>query len=339
MAADGEHSVLAHLAWKFTGQTETLATEALGYILSRSVAAREALRETLRTGGADVAPLTRVATEVIGKKDDRLDLVAFDEQGAERVLIEVKFWAGLTRKQPETYLERLPRDGEPAVLLFVAPEQRLVTLWTEIRRRAEACRELGADAVTGGLKSVMVDGSPRRLMLTSWRTLLAAMSSRAEITGDSSAERDILQLGALCERQDQDAFLPLRPEEFAPAFPRRMRDMQKLVDDATAHGRRRGFVNTKGLAIAARPHGYGRYLRIGKEGAWWGGWFGVHYGLWVRQKETPLWLAFSARHASLVRERLGSQNYGFTLPVGVEYGAVLDSVVEEMEKIVDTLTG
>ena len=338
MATDGRDSLLAHVAWKFTGQTETLATEALGYILSRSVAAREALREMLRAGGADVAPLARVATEVIGKKDERLDLVAFDEQDSERVLIEVKFWAGLTSKQPEEYLERLPRDGEPAVLLFVAPEQRLVTLWAEICRRAKACCELGTEGSTEGLKSVMVDGSPRRLMLTSWRRLLAAMSSRAGNDGDSSAERDILQLGALCERQDRDAFLPLRPEEFAPAFPRRMRDMQKLVNDATAQGRRHGFVSTKGLAITSRPHGYGRYLRIGKEDAWWSAWFGVHYGLWVRQKETPLWLAFSNRHASFVRERLDSQHYGFTLPVGVEYGAVLDSVVEDMKEIADILS-
>ena len=339
MDADSRDSLLAHVAWKFPGQTETLATEALGYILSRSVAAREALRETLKTGGADVAPLTRVATEVIGKKDERLDLVAFDEHGSERVLIEVKFWAGLTDNQPETYMKRLPRDGEPAVLLFVAPEQRLVTLWAEIRRRAEALCELGADAGIEGLKSVMVDGSPRRLMLTSWRRLLAAMSSRAGMDGDSSAEQDILQLGALCERQDRDAFLPLRPEEFAPAFPRRMRDMQKLVTDATALARRRGFVDTKGLNVVAKAHGYGRYLRIGKEDTWCGAWFGVHTGLWVRQKETPLWLTFSHGRASFVKEKLGDQNYGFTLPVGVEYGAVLDSVVGDLERIADTLSG
>ena len=47
MAADDQDSLLAHLAWKFPGQTETLATEALGYILLQSVAAREALREML----------------------------------------------------------------------------------------------------------------------------------------------------------------------------------------------------------------------------------------------------------------------------------------------------
>ena len=138
MAADSRNSLLAHVARKFPGQTETLATEALGYILSRSAAAREALRETLRTGGADVAPLAKVETEVIGDQDERLDLVAFHEHGFERVLIEVKFWAGLTERQPNTYLGRLPKDEEPAVLLFVAPQLRLVTLWAELHRRSEA---------------------------------------------------------------------------------------------------------------------------------------------------------------------------------------------------------
>ena len=341
MAADSRDSLLAHVAWKFTGQTETLATEALGYILARSGAAREALRETLRTGGADVAPLARVATEVIGEKDEILDLVAFDEQGSERVLIEVKFWAGLTSNQPETYLDRLPRDGKPAVLLFVAPEQRLLTLWAEICRRAEAVCELGADAGTEGLESVVVDGSPRRLMLTSWRRLLAAMRSRANTDGDSSTERDILQLGALCQRQDGEAFLPLRSEEFAPAFPRRMLDMQRLVNDATTRALRGGFVNTTGLKVVPKADGYGRWLSIGKEGAWFQAWFGVRYEFWVRQKETPLWLNFSVGPVEerAVKDKLGDQNYGFTLPIGVEYSAVLDSVVGELKKIADTLSG
>ena len=78
----------------------------------------------------------------MGTKGERLDLVAYDAGGSERVLIEAKFWAGLTDNQPNTYLARLLRAGEPAVLLFVAPEQRLVTVWTEIRGRADTCFDL-----------------------------------------------------------------------------------------------------------------------------------------------------------------------------------------------------
>ena len=118
MAADGRDSVLAHVAWKFPGQTETVATEALGYILSRSVSSRAALRETLRTGGGDVPPLARVATEVTGQQGERLDLVGFDESNAERVLIEVKFWAGLTHNQPNTYLSPVSRKTEKPLFCF-----------------------------------------------------------------------------------------------------------------------------------------------------------------------------------------------------------------------------
>ena len=271
MAENGRDSVLAHVAWKFPGQTETVATEALGYILSRSVASRDALRETLRTGGADVPSLRKVATEVTGKQGERLDLVGFDQSNTERVLIEVKFWAGLTTNQPNTYLRRLPEDGKAAVLLIVAPEQRLETLWEEIRRRASSSFELGPDTTAEGLRSVTVDGSPRRLMLTSWRTLLGAMASRAGIDRDVSAERDILQLEALCEREDTEAFLPIRAEEFAPAIPRRMLGLRRLIDDATQRARTRKvatregtkIVSTKGLAVTSQYYGYGRYIHIG----------------------------------------------------------------------------
>jgi len=345
MAADSRNSLLAYLAGRLTGQTETLATEALGYILSQSGAAQKALREMLRDGGADVGALTKVATEVIGEQWERVDLVASDDEGSERVLIEVKFWAGLTDNQPHTYLKRLPIDEDPAVLLFVAPEQRLVTLWVEIRRRArEACWVLGTDAGTEGLKSVTVGGGPRRLMLTSWRSLLTAMRDRANAAGDPSAVRDILQLEALCERQDRDPFLPLRSEELAPAFPRRMLDMERLWKDATALAVERGrelgrpFVNTDGTAVAPQWHGSGRHIQIGKEDAWWGAWFGVHYELWARETETPLWLSFWEDYASAAKKKLGSHNYGFTLPVDVEYDRVLDSVVEELQKIAHTLS-
>lgn len=191
-------------------------------------------------------------------------------------------------------------------------------------------------AVDGeSLTSVMVDGSPRRLMLISWRRLLGAMSSRASV--DSAVKRDILQLGALCERQDSEAFLPLRSEEFAPAFPRRMLDMYQLIKDATTQACRHGFADTEGLAFASTVSRFGRWLHIGKDGARFEAWFGVHYELWSRKRETPLWLKFSDRDA--VKEKLVDPDYALTLPIGVEYGAVVDSVVEELHQIAEFLSG
>lgn len=339
MTTNRVDSVLAHVAGRLTGQTETLATEALGYILSRSAASRQALRETLRTGGVDVPPLVQIGTEVQGKHDERVDVVGFDQSGAERVLIEVKFWAGLTEHQPNTYLRRLPKDGEPAVLLFVAPEQRLTTLWAELCRKAEGQFDLRAETTPEALEAVTIKDQRHRMMLTSWRTLLNAMASRAGTDGDLSAQRDILQLDALCEREDSEAFLPLRSEEFAPAFPRRMMGLRTLIDDTTARGCTDGFVSTEGVRVVPQVYGYGRWIWLGKNADGWltNPWFGVHHKLWARRKETPLWLVFYRESGDLAQKKLRDRVYGFTLPTGVEYDAVLDSVVEELRQIGDAL--
>ena len=121
----------------FTNQTERVATEALRYILQQSEPARNALERTLLTAGVEVGSLTRFQTEASGDEGERVDLVCYDERGTKRVLIEAKFWAGLTDNQPNTYLAGLPEEGHSA-LLFVAPAQRMETLWPELCGRAEA---------------------------------------------------------------------------------------------------------------------------------------------------------------------------------------------------------
>ena len=342
-------SILSYLADKqrFTNGTEDIATEVLGYILSRSHACREALRETTRGGGADVGQLVQVNTQVTDDEGARPDLVACDEGGSKRVLIEAKFWAGLTKNQPNTYLERLLNDGKPAVLLFVAPRARMETLWPEIRREASKRFSLGEDTGTEDVKSATVDGSERRLMLTSWRTLLLdKMKKQAETHGESSAERDILQLNALCEREDSEAFLPLRPEELGPEFPRRMLNLSDLVDKATTLACEAGFANTTGLQRKPQFYGYGRDVRLGKDkfkkqvDRYAVAWFGVHYYLWAHHRETPLWLVFEDTgtiSVDEVRQRTGMMvdnldSIPIYLPTGVE-GEVLDSVVNQLREI------
>jgi hypothetical protein len=61
----------------------------------------------------------------------RPDLVATDEMGGERLIIEAKFWANLTDNQPGAYLTRLA-PARPSLLLVVAPQVRLATLWTDL---------------------------------------------------------------------------------------------------------------------------------------------------------------------------------------------------------------
>ncbi len=329
-------SLLSHLAWKLTNQTETLATEALGYILSQSDAARRALQELVSAGGANVGAIKEVKTEAVLSKNERVDLACFDAGGAKRVLIEAKFWAGLTGNQPAAYLKHLPRDGKPAVLLFVAPEQRQESLWPEVLRNAEVgfdCEE------TAGAKIAIVDNSERRLMLTSWRRLLDAMLNSNDIK--SSTKEDISQLNALCERMDTEAFLPLHESEFAPAFPRRMINLERLISDARIRANEKGCAEYRGRLVTPQTYGYGCYMKLGvpKHAEVW---LGVNYHLWVRHRETPLWLMFSSSfndNMSEIRRKLGewmmkdTDSIPISLPIGVEYEEVLDAVVNQLCEI------
>ena len=342
-------SLLAHLAYKkFTAQTqalqiETIATEALGYILSLSDAARNALRDMVGTGGADIAPIARVQTEVVGKKMERIDLSAFNEADEERVLIEVKFWAELTGNQPSEYLARLPDDDKPSVLLFVTPEIRLATFWSEILRRArEGGFVLGRSLESGSLRAVAISGSSRHLMLTSWRALLGSMYSRARysrasVEGESSAERDILQLNALCEREDTEAFQPLRGGELSLEFPRIQGHLTRLVWDAVASADQQGIISWHG-PWASGVDSHGIWITLGGANAI----FYLNYRHWEKEGETPLWLWFN-KADDAIRERLqadlveGKDILPIYLRKGVERKAVLDAIVERLREVRDKL--
>ena len=335
-----ESTLLAYLTLRLTDRVEDMAVEALGYILSKSPSSRSALNRVLQSGAAGLDSIVQVRTQVTSETGARPDLVGFDAHGKERVLIEAKFWAGLTENQPNGYLERLPKDG-PSVLLFVAPEARRDTLWAELRRRVNA--DLGDSSEQDGLRSALVIGSQRYLMLTSWRSLLDQMSNQTSHAGESSTQMDIRQLQGLTERMDEEAFLPIRSSELSPEFPRRMLGLRRLIDDATMRGIDSGWITVGGLQVRPQTTGYGRYIRLFGEGSSYAGaWFGIRFDLWAQKEESSLWLDFGLNIFGNVKpvdiqHRLnlpeGELYVAIALPTGVEYDAVLDAVEEELKRI------
>ena len=311
-------TLLAAVMPLFTDQIERAATEALRHILQQSEPARDALSSMLLAAGVATDPLTRFQTEVGGDDGERVDLVCSDDTGAERVLIEAKFWAALTDNQPNTYLARLPQDG-PAALLFVAPAQRLETLWPELCRRAQQQYELTPTDASGDWRAAAVNDSPRQILLTSWRALLQQMETRAGAAGDTAIATDLRQLLGLTQRMDADAFLPLHPAELGPQFPRRMRNLRNLVDAAARRLFAQGWANARGLAVTPQAYGYGRYIRLNGVVVW----FGINIHSWASAGQTPLWL----------RPTRGGGWRPVTLPTGVEYADVLDAVVSQLYNI------
>ena len=129
-----KQTLLNLIARKYTNRREDVAVDALGHILSYSDAARGALTDMLSNAGIGAAPISKVVTQAIGIDGERPDLACYDDQDNECLLIEAKFWAQLTDKQPGGYLNRLHGDS-PSTLLFVAPAARLGSLWSELQRR------------------------------------------------------------------------------------------------------------------------------------------------------------------------------------------------------------
>ena len=69
-------TLLAKLAPKFGPQTENLAVDALGHILSGSKAARRALSKMIAAGGADVGEIAQVRTQATGTEGDFSDRIS-----------------------------------------------------------------------------------------------------------------------------------------------------------------------------------------------------------------------------------------------------------------------
>ena len=292
-------TLLAKLAPLFGPQTENLAVEALGHILSGSVAARSALSEMFQAGGAQVGEVAHVRTQDVGDDGARPDLVGLDQEGEERVLIEAKFWAGLTGNQPGGYLTRLEPASQPSALLFVAPAQRMDSLWAELCRLSESASDIALDSDADELRSVRTGAGPY-LMLTSWRSLLGRMAGKVSAAADFRTEIDIRQLQGLAEREDEQAFLPLTREELGPQLPRRVIDFTSIVDDAIGRVKKTEWMSTEGVRMVATATSYGVWLGfprvepIGKVH----GFFGVHHGFWARSRDTPLWLYFMKHRVS-----------------------------------------
>ena len=324
----------------FRGNTEDVATEALGHLLKKSPACLEALNDVLQSGVRDLKRVVKVCTQVIGSDGTRPDLVGFDDDEKERALVEVKFWADLTSNQPDRYLDRLPDDG-PTVLMFLVPARRVKDLWLTLRERLEG-REL--TDVDSERRCVRVDDSRRHLMLVSWTGLLDSMAARAG-AGRTGVENEILQLRNLAQYVIDGAYKPLGSDEkFGEDSDRRMQDFERLVNDATEEGVKHGWASRKGLRATPRACGFGRYISLAGTAVVW---FGINKERFEETGRTPLWVELQTGDGDLkqpvdlemVRSRCGMSDDWH--PVGVrrdvEYSDALKSVVEDLKRFADAL--
>ncbi len=182
-------TLFGHLADRFVVQRENLATEALAYILSRSQPARLALGQLLSLGGVVIPESLSFRTQAAGEDHAIPDLVGENEQGQQVLIMEAKFWAGLTDAQPVDYLRRLEAESRTA-LVFIAPQQRIEVLWREL---VDRCQQAGI-ACTASPQSfpdvrLARVAHAQYLAVVSWRTLLHTLQLAVEADTDQSTSR------------------------------------------------------------------------------------------------------------------------------------------------------
>lgn len=346
------HTVFSYIIQKrFSQINEDVATDALAYVLESSDAASRGMTKLLRGIIPDLPPIRFRTQQTEGTI--RPDMWGY--AGSEpRVFLENKFWAGLTDNQPVSYLRQLSAYSQPTILLVVAPVAREQTLWRELKRRLLDANisVLERDAAAGVVQSVTTQLGPI-LALTSWTNVLSVLEH--ETVDDPSARGDLVQLHALCNVADNEAFVPVSNVELSdqrtPAF---ILQLYSIVQAAVEHAVTENVMSVNKLRPQASWDRIGRYVWVlGEQSA--GGWFGIHFGLWKSHGTTPLWLLFSedkfgrAQEVRLLIEPWAAKkglltatydhNFAVALdiPIGEEKAGVVRSLVVDLKAIATVL--
>ena len=341
-------SLLGHLVPRIASSgAEPAATQALAYILNAAPGMATAFVDVVgRTGIAPFTPGRIAAEEQQGH--DFPDVTIRDADGTVRILVENKFWAGLTDAQPLAYLKELPREGS-AALVFVVPHQRMYGLWGELK---EKCRDKGVEledeSTTDTIK--WARAGHRTLAITSWKHVLGSLEQAARAEGHTDLQQDIVQLRGLTDHMNDDEFLPLREDELTDVnVARRMINYSDLIEEIVDRLVTDGIAQTKGLRPSHSFTTAGRYIRLhGKFDVW----LGVDLHAWCDWGITPMWSehntnsAYSGiegkiQQATALFEFAKEHNGWLYLPIRLTTKAERDRVVEDaarqMGRIADRL--
>ena len=344
-------SLLAHLAWRFPGATEDIATEALQYILSKQDGAQTALADLLRLGGADPEPMDSFDTQRIYQRSKKPDLVAFNGE-REVLLVESKFWASLTSQQPNGYLSLMMEDLPDAKnLLFIAPKARQDGLWEELRQHTDKKYEVTGEQTADGVRSAAVGSGGHRLMLTSWDTLLGCLGSSG-----ADEDGDLRQLMGLCTPACDDVSLPSVDPSGEAEELSKVDHYKAFLGDAVALAESRGIISTKGLGHGIGADGYGRFFRFvdatdektdnptrkGLAVAW--------AGFKFARPKTPFFLWFTSNYRQFTAARMNEiraqmageldQHGHVSIPISATagYAYVREEVVGKLKEIRDRIS-
>lgn len=280
-------SLLAHLYSRIKGSQEDVATLSLQYIISSNSNLNEAFNRLICNAlNEDIGTDITYSCQSVGENSERPDMSGVDKHGAEVILCEMKFYAGLTSNQPNGYLDRLIKENGKA-LVFVCPEQRKASLWTKVK---DLCK--GDDKEISDEVDYRVRVNSIAMTVLSWAEVIETLRKTA-VAVSVEMLADIEQLAGFCQMMDSSAFIPFSSEDLGPDNARReernYQVIDRLLDVIVAN--KDLHASIKGLKASPNRVGYTRYLRIGDYQV------GLLYNrtAWMDKTsvETPFWFYFN----------------------------------------------
>ena len=270
------NSLLAFLYPHMKYCPEDVATLVMCHILEQSSVLKEAFTKALSEKlSIPVIPTDEVyyRTQVVGKKKERPDIVAFNKDSQETIICEVKFYAALTENQPNGYLDKIVKSPNTG-LIFICPETRRTELW---RQLCELVKHRNPASET-------------KMSIISWGEVLDRLSSVASKAAVEEMD-NVKQLRGLCEMIDnQSGFIPFKPEDFgvdvAISIDRYYKVIDELVSKLKAQKEIPASTSTK--RATGVWNGYTRYIEVGKVEV------GLDFSraLWKKNdsEKTPFWM-------------------------------------------------
>jgi hypothetical protein len=234
--------------------------------------------------------MVRFTTQDIGGDESGIpDLVGLSADNTKPFLGEVKFDAGLTRHQPVSYLRRLQERPGHGLLLFLVPEARAFMVWAEVRRRCSGPEgvSLGPDQ-SSELPMMLASADNVTVALTSWKEVLTVLENALQADDDAQTLWDLRQLRAMCDRQDQEAFVPLTNQDLDSRPAQRYYQFINLSLEAVESLSASGVATALGKTSFIRDWG-GRYLFLGG----WECYLGISWEHWANDRATPIWLVIT----------------------------------------------
>lgn len=327
-------SLLGHLYSHIKGSAEDVATMSLQYLLTYydelNVSFNELAASKLET---EYDKNTSYTCQSVGEELERPDMSGTDSNGHEVILVEVKFYAGLTFNQPLTYLKRLKEENGVG-LVFVCPKDRVISLWDTLYLK---CKDTVIDKISE--QCVSVDGI--RMTVLSWQEIIFNLTQTANAVA-KDALSDIEQLKGYCEQIMSDSFVPFRAEDLGASEAKKIERLMYIVDrviDALAADKELS-ADERGLRMAPHRHGYRRFIKID------GLCVTIHLDLetWAddRYIDTPYWIyiqnsewktpaEFKDRVSSMPSSQKRIADKDIYLAVEVPCNVLEDGVVESIK--------